>query len=101
MITVTEAASDQIDVSRAETNLPDLPLRIEIQVQKDGGFHYVMGFDDNIDAGDSKVEGANIIFNEASKPLIEGMTLDFVEIDGEKQFIFLNPNDPSYKAPVE
>jgi len=100
MITVTETANDQIEISRSEANLPDLPLRIEIQVQKDGSFHYIMGFDDNINAGDSKVEGSNIIYNEASKPLIEGMTLDFVELDGKNQFIFLNPNDPNYRAPV-
>ncbi|MEE9302634.1 MAG: iron-sulfur cluster assembly accessory protein [Thiotrichaceae bacterium] len=101
MITVTDAAKDQIEKSRAETNTPDLPLRIAIQVQQEGGFHYQMGFDDNITAEDTKVEGTNIILDEGTQPVADGMTLDFVDIEGKKEFIFLNPNDPTYKAPTE
>lgn len=101
-LTVTDAAKQQIEKSRAETNTPDLPLRIAIKVQSSGAFHYLMGFDDNIDAGDSKVEanGVNIIVDESSTPLVEGMTLDFVDIDGKMEFIFLNPNDPNFKEPA-
>ncbi len=100
-LTVTDTAKEQIAKSRAETNTPDLPLRIAIKVQSSGAFHYLMGFDDNIDASDTKVEidGVNIIVDEASEPLVDGMTLDFVEIDGKMEFIFINPNDPNYKAP--
>ncbi len=101
MIIVTDAAKDQIDKSRAETNTPDLPLRIAIEVKQNGTFHYIMGFDDNIDATDSKVEGTNIIVDQSTQPVATGMTIDFVDIDGKKEFIFLNPNDPSYKAPSD
>ena len=101
MIIVTDAAKDQIDKSRAETNTPDLPLRIAIEVKQNGAFHYIMGFDDNIDATDSKVEGTNIIVDQSTQPVATGMTIDFVDIDGKKEFIFLNPNDPSYKAPID
>ena len=101
MITVTDAAKEQIAKSRAETNTPDLPLRLAIKVQQDGSFHYLMGFDDNIDPGDSKDEDANIILDEATQPVADGLTIDFVEIDGKMEFIFLNPNDPTYKAPME
>jgi iron-sulfur cluster assembly accessory protein len=101
MMTVTDAAKEQIEKSRVETNTPDLPLRIAIKVQQDGSFHYMMGFDDNIDAGDFKVENTNVIVDQSSQPLATGMTMDFVEIDGKMEFIFLNPNDPGYKAPTE
>lgn len=101
MMTVTDAAKEQIEKSRSETNTPDLPLRIAVKVQQDGGFHYMMGFDDNIDAGDFKVEKTNIIVDQSSQPLVTGMTLDFVDIDDKLEFIFLNPNDPSYKAPTD
>lgn len=101
MMTVTPAASEQIEKSRAETNTPDLPLRIAIQVQQDGSFHYQMGFDDNIDAGDFKVEDNNIIVDQNSQPLMTDMVLDFVDIEGTMEFIFINPNDPNYKPPKE
>jgi Fe-S cluster assembly iron-binding protein IscA len=60
-----------------------------------------MGFDDNIDAGDTKIDGTNIVVDEGSQPVVDGMTIDFVDIDGKMEFIFLNPNDPTYKAPAE
>jgi hypothetical protein len=28
------------------------------------------------------------------------MTLDFVELEGQLEFIFINPNDPNYQAPA-
>ncbi|HIL87072.1 MAG TPA: sulfur oxidoreductase, partial [Candidatus Marinimicrobia bacterium] len=37
------------------------------------------------------------------KALLEGMVVDFDEIDTENGygFIFMNPNDPSYEPPEE
>ena len=101
MITVTPAASEQIEKSRAETNTPDLPLRIAIEAQQDGSFHYKMGFDDNIDSGDVKVDKTNIIVDQNSQPLMTDMVLDFVDINGKMEFIFINPNDPNYKPPTD
>ncbi len=101
MITVTDAAQDQIDKSRAESNTPDLPLRIAIQVQQDGKFHYQMGFDDNINADDTKIDGTNIILDPGTQPIADGMAIDFVEIDGKMEFIFINPNDPTQQSPTE
>jgi iron-sulfur cluster assembly protein len=35
-------------------------------------------------------------------PLLDDATLDFVELeDGQRQFIFLNPKDPSYVPPSQ
>jgi len=101
MMTVTPAASEQIEKSRAETNTPDLPLRIAIEARQDGSFHYKMGFDNNIDSGDIKGENTNIIVDQNSQPLMTDMTLDFIEIDGRMEFVFLNPNDPNYKPPTD
>lgn len=99
MITVTEAASKQIAVSREQGNAQDLALRIAIQAKPDGSFHYLMGFDDQIKPGDVKVESDNVVIDEATKPLANGMTLDYVDIEGTFEFVFLNPNDPSYQPP--
>ncbi len=29
------------------------------------------------------------------------IALDFVDLDGKMEFVFMNPNDPNYKPPTE
>ncbi|MBC8210044.1 MAG: iron-sulfur cluster assembly accessory protein [Gammaproteobacteria bacterium] len=96
MITVTASAAQQIQHSAKESGISDAILRIAIKRIEDGSFHYAMGFDDAISSSDLRFEnsGIQLVISEASKPLAENMTLDYVELDnGEKNFIFLNPND--------
>ncbi|MDQ5767659.1 HesB/IscA family protein [Thiothrix subterranea] len=101
MITVTAAAATQVRTASVQGNAIGLPLRIAIQTKPDGGFHYLMGFDDQEKAGDQKIEseGVVLVVDEASQPLVTGMTLDYVEIDGKLEFVFINPNDPNYRPP--
>jgi len=102
MIKVSDTAAKQIAISLEQMGAEKLPLRIAIKVQQDGSFHYNMGFDDNHNEGDKTFEEKNIKFvvDVASVPLIGGMTMDYVDIDGKQEIIFLNPNDPNYKAPI-
>jgi iron-sulfur cluster assembly protein len=63
-----------------------------------------MGFDDNGLDEDTRLqsEGIDLVISKTSEALLTGMTLDYVEIEpGKHQFIFMNPNDPNYKAPEE
>jgi iron-sulfur cluster assembly protein len=102
MITITPAAAEQIRVSAREGNMEGLAMRIAARRNPDGSIHYGMGFDDNQQEGDIhiKAEDIDIVIGEASKILVDGMTLDFVEIEPELfQFIFLNPNDANYVQP--
>ena len=102
MITITPAAAEQIRASAREGNMEGLPMRIAARRDPDGSIHYGMGFDDNQQEGDVHIEseGVNIIVGETSKILVDGMTLDFVEIEPDSwQFIFLNPNDAHYVPP--
>ena len=40
------------------------------------------------------------MISETSRPLLEGTTIDYVELEpGEFQFIFMNPNDANYSPP--
>jgi iron-sulfur cluster assembly protein len=60
-----------------------------------------MGFDDAISDTDLRfeTEGIQMVVAESSRNLAEGMTIDYVELDdGEKNFIFLNPNDSNYSS---
>ena len=103
MIKVSDTAAKQISISLEQMGAEPLPLRIAINVNQDGSFHYNMGFDDNSRDGDTAFEEKNINFvvDVATLPLVGGMTMDFVEIEGKEEIVFLNPNDPNYKAPTE
>jgi iron-sulfur cluster assembly protein len=62
-----------------------------------------MGFDE-IARDDVLVNagGVDVVLRNGDKELLNGMTLDYVELEpGDFQFIFLNPNDPSFQPPSE
>ena len=102
MISLTDSALEQIRKSAADSDMDTLPLRIAIKEQEDGSFHYAMGFDEQRLPGDSflNFDGVDLVVSTASKDLAEGMTIDFVELNpGQFEFIFLNPNDPTYVPP--
>lgn len=101
MMTITPAAANQIRTASVQGNAIGAPLRIAIQPQADGSLHYLMGFDEQQLAGDTEVvcEGVKILIDLASEPFAKGMTLDFVDLEGAMEFIFLNPNDPHYRPP--
>ena len=102
MISLTTTALEQIKLSATQGDMESLPLRIAIKEQDDGSFHYAMGFDKQRLPGDNflNFDGVNLVVSTGSKDLAEGMTIDFVELEpGSPEFIFLNPNDPSYIPP--
>jgi iron-sulfur cluster assembly protein len=39
------------------------------------------------------VEGISLLINEHSADLLVGVTVDFVEENGQPLFVFMNPND--------
>lgn len=103
MIKITTAASKQISHSAEQGDMPAMPLRIAIKKQDDGSFHYALGFDEQRLPGDVFVNSDNIdmVISQTSKEYAEGMTIDYVELEaGKHEFIFLNPNDPSFVPPT-
>jgi iron-sulfur cluster assembly protein len=95
MITVTQSAARQIRVAAAQSGSEDLGLRIAARRDERGELHYAMGFDDARE--DDLVlssEGVALVVAPAHRVLLEGMTLDYVELEtGDFRFIFINPND--------
>lgn len=103
MIKITPEAAKQIQTSAQQGKTENLPLRIAATQNDDGSLHYGMGFDENKE-GDISVtsEGIDIIVSPISADLLKDTTLDFVELEpGKSQFIFMNPNDPSYTPPAD
>ena len=102
MISLSATALEQIKLSSTQGDMGSLPLRIAIKEQDDGSFHYAMGFDEQRLPGDVfvNIEDISLVVSEASKAFAEGMTIDYVELEaGKQEFIFLNPNDPTYLPP--
>ncbi len=103
MITITQAAARQIRRSADSGNMAELALRIAASRKPDGSIDYQMGFDE-IARDDVLVNarGVDVVLCNDDKELLNGVTLDFVELEpGDFQFIFLNPNDPNYQPPSE
>ena len=100
-INITPQAAEQIRKSAAQPDLEQLCLRLAARLGEGGVIEYGMGFDEAAD-GDTKFEseGIAVLVAAACVELLAGATLDYVEINpGEERFIFINPNDPSHKAP--
>ena len=103
MITVTPDAAKQIQFSAKESGINDAVLRIAIKQIEDGSLHYAMGFDDAISDTDLRFEneGVQLVIAETSQSYAKDMTLDYVKLDnGEKNFVFINPNDKNYSPSV-
>ena len=103
MITVTEEAAKQIKLSARQGNTEGLPLRIAATRNEDDSIHYGMGFDESKEEDISITSReVDIIVSPISADLLKDTVLDFVELEpGKHQFIFMNPNDPSYQPPQE
>ncbi|MFZ1343863.1 HesB/IscA family protein [Thiothrix eikelboomii] len=101
MMTITPEAITQIQISAQHSQAQGLPLRIAAERKADGHFHYQMGFDDAQQVGDVLLEldEVSVIIDADSAPLLQGAWLDFVDIEGQMEFVFMNPNDPHYRPP--
>jgi iron-sulfur cluster assembly protein len=103
MITITPAAAEQIRHSASEGKMEGWSMRVAAKRNPDGSMHYGMGFDDKDLDGDTHIDADSIdvVIGESSLALLEGTTLDYVELEPDNwQFIFMNPNDSNYSPPA-
>jgi len=101
MFKLSKTAAQQIKRNLADHDFDDMPLRIAAQRGPDGAIHYQMGFDE-AGPGDMMLasRGVDVVIANEHKSLLNGAEMDYVELDdGSVNFIFLNPNDPSFVAP--
>ena len=103
MIKVTPSAVAQIKLSAEQGKTEGMSLRIAASRNDDNSIHYGMGFDDSKEDDITvSADDIEIIVSTSSAELLKNTTIDFVELEPDKfQFIFMNPNDPTYKPPVE
>ena len=103
MITITEQAAEQIRISARQSGAEGMALRFAGKRNPDGSIAYGMGFDE---PGEDDIQltsnGVGIVVSPANVGLLNGMVVDYVELEpGEFRFIFMNPNDPTYRPPAE
>jgi len=99
MITITDAAANQIKESAKQGKIEGLSLRMACTKQADGTLHYGMGFDEKTEEDQSFMSNdIELIVAPVSMALLTGTVLDFVELEeGKPDFIFQNPNDPDHQ----
>jgi iron-sulfur cluster assembly protein len=98
MITITDQAAAQIRKAAEQADAANLFLRLAARIEDDGTFEYGMGFDERKD-NDTLWQsgGVSVLVSPSCKDLLEGATLDYVELNpGDFRFIFRNPNDPAH-----
>lgn len=103
MITISESALEQIQAAATQDDMKGLALRLAVRQDDAGAFEYGIGFDEIKDE-DLKFEkgGVTVVVAPAYKDVLEGLTIDYVEIEPDKfHFIFVNPNDPNHVTPGE
>lgn len=99
MITLTPKAAEQIkrDMPPHEEGNVVLGLRLGARRLSDGDIEYVMGVDEQREFDfEIAIFGVNILIGPKSRDLLEGITLDFVEIEPNQfGFIFIPPREKS------
>ncbi len=95
MLTLTPAAIHQIQSAiPPEASFEGLALRIAARRVFDGSIEYAMGMDNERENDKTiVVEGISLLINEHSVDLLNGVTVDFIEENGQPLFVFMNPND--------
>jgi len=102
MITITAKATEKIRESAKQSEAENMLLRIAVTDNSDGSFHYAVGFDESKNETDIRVksEGLELVYSAAQSDKLQNMVIDYVELEpGKENFIFLNPNDPTYVPP--
>ncbi len=103
IISFSPSAIAQIKTNFKDSEHSHMAMRIAAVMNADETVNYGIGFDETKDDDvQFSVEEIKFLVSPDCVELLNGARVDYVEIEGgQYQFIFLNPNDPSYKAPKD
>ena len=93
-VSLTEKAAEMVKATMAKENAVGFGLRVGVSGGGCSGMQYQLGFEETPGAGDAVFEqdGVRIFVDAASRPHLDGMTLDYVTGLHGAGFKFLNPN---------
>ncbi|MGR9074325.1 MAG: HesB/IscA family protein [Gammaproteobacteria bacterium] len=94
MITLTENAITAVSRFIAGSEKPSAGLRIEVTDGGCSGFQYGLRLDEKQAETDTVIDcgAVKVLVDESSLPMLEGMTVDFVDSLDGSGFKFTNPN---------
>lgn len=94
MIALTESAVFAVKKAISKAGKNDAGFRIMIESGGCAGLKYMIGLDSAPREDDVVVEasGIRVFIDPQSKPMLDGVTVDFVEEIGRAGFSFDNPN---------
>ncbi|MDP6078597.1 MAG: hypothetical protein QF435_00905 [Arenicellales bacterium] len=98
---ITPKAAAQVVHAAAESGEGQPVLRVAAKRDRDGAIDYAMGFDEPREEDTVSLQhGVRLLIAPTSIELLNDTVLDFVYMENEVdlQFIFRNPNDPSYQT---
>ncbi len=97
MITMTDSAVAAVSRFISSNAKPVAGLRIKVEGGGCSGLKYSLKLEERAAAEDSQVDcgGLTLLIDEASAPLLGGVTMDFVEGMEGSGFTFTNPNASS------
>ena len=73
-------------------------MRISARFRPEYGVAYKMGFDEKYATDVTReINNIKVIYDRESEKWINGMIIDYRELDGEMQIVFENPNDVDRK----
>jgi len=92
-VSLTEAAVKMAKVMRERQSLPNAGLRVTVSGGGCSGMKYGLSFDDQIGPDDTVIEqeGVRLMIDAASRPYLNGLTIDYVHALHGAGFKFLNP----------
>lgn len=94
LLTLTEQASSKAAQLLADTNTPDLALRIAVSPGGCSGLRYQLFFDDRSLDGDTVITypDLNVVVDRMSAPYLTGAEIDFADSIDKQGFTIDNPN---------
>lgn len=94
MITLTESATQAVSRFISSSESPVIGLRIAVSGGGCSGMQYGLKLETEIGADDQVVQFGDlkVFVDAASAPLLEGVTMDFIDNMTESGFKFSNPN---------
>lgn len=94
MVTLTDSAVKAVSRFIENSEKQVAGLRIKVDGGGCSGFQYALRLEDAISDGDTvyEISGVKMLVDETSGPLLEGVTVDFVDSMEGSGFKFENPN---------
>lgn len=94
MIALTDNAISAVKRAIAKSGRDGAGFRIMIEAGGCAGFKYMIGLDSKPRDDDEVIEtgGIRVFVDAKSKPMLDGVKVDFVEESGQAGFAFDNPN---------